>query len=196
MRAPITIWIGALVATGCIFDNSGANNNNSNNNNQHGFGAPTVELTVDGVHLGPARADGSAAASLADTRDGLGTVVQSTFTVSASSSAAGADCGFTVQRYAPSGTTPIVAIAYQLATPTSDTTGDGTVAVTGTVRADGQGHSWACGGSDCDGAVLALDYLAADHVEGSLSAALATSDGSSASQIVCAFYLPMAGYTP
>ena len=51
-----------------------------------------------------------------------------------------------------------------------------------------------CAGTDCDGAVLYLNDLAQDHVQGSLSATM--QNAGVAASVICSFYVPMRAYVP
>jgi hypothetical protein len=159
----------------------------------YGFGAPTLEVTVNGVHFGPAAPDPGSAADLNTVHDALGASSGSTFSFNAS--AAGAACAGTLQRFG-AGAAPIVAAAYQLAAAAGDATPDGTVAPVGAQRAVVSAGAWQCAGSLCDGGVFSLTYLNADHVEGFLSAGMQSESGGPAAEVVCSFYLPMRTYLP
>ena len=83
-----------------------------------------------------------------------------------------------------------------IATPRNARTEDGTVAPIGGESVSVPEGVWQCTGSTCDGAVLSLSVLAADHVEGLLTGTLEHSGGMGEASVVCAFYLPMRTYLP
>jgi hypothetical protein len=165
----------------------------SGSTGSYGFGTPTLEVTVNGVHFGPAAPNPGSAADLNTMRDALGASSGSTFSFSAS--AAGATCAGALQRFGM-GAAPIVAAGYQLAAAAGDATPDGTVAPVGAQRATVSAGAWQCSGSLCDGGVLSLTHLDADHVEGFFSAGMQSETGGPAADVVCSFYLPMRTYAP
>src|SRR5436305_1118358 len=66
----------------------------------YGYGSPTLELTVNGIHLGPSAADAASGASFVTQRDQTtGTPQQSTLSISVSSAATGASCSLDFVRY-------------------------------------------------------------------------------------------------
>src|SRR4030095_6416627 len=65
-----------------------------------GFTSPTLEVTVNGVHLGPAAPDPGSSASLVNTRDpGSNRITDSQFHVSATSQVGGGGCQLAFDRF-------------------------------------------------------------------------------------------------
>jgi hypothetical protein len=162
----------------------------------YGFGGPTVEITVDGQHLGPAAPDPGAGASLVDTRDpASGAVTDSRFAATVASSSAGATCQLSFDRFGD-GIPPIGVGYYQLSAEGATATADGTVAPVGGERLIGPADSWSCSGSACDGALLGITAIDAAHVEGYFSGTLASDRGGPTADVVCSFYLAMTTFSP
>lgn len=180
-----------LTCLGCgFFDNWPTSDGGSAGG--QGYGKPTLEVTVGGVHFGPATPGGGSAASLVNTRDEqTGRIVDSVFRVAASAPSVGATCSLNAQRFGD-GVAPIRQGSFQF----MDNGGrqDGTI-----VPVEGESvvipeGSWMCTGAECGSLVLLT--LDETHVEGYLSGAFQrASDGSWAS-VVCSFYLPWGTYSP
>jgi hypothetical protein len=193
MRVLLLPVLAALVA-GCNFPFGTDGGTSSGPPPANGFGKPTVEVTIDSAHFGPATPDPGAVASLVDSLDSSGRVITSTFRVAASTG--GAACSIAVQRFGNDGVAPIGALPYLIGAPGDTGTADGMVApVEGEAVSAPQG-SFNCTGNACNGVGFDIRYLAADHVEGWLSGTFASNDGSSASQITCSFWLPFTSYSP
>jgi hypothetical protein len=157
------------------------------------FGKPTLEVTIGGVHAGPAAPDASSGARLRTVRDSLGRATQSTLTIAASSTAAGASCAIAVGRYGMD-VLPVSVGAWELKSQTLSGSADGTVAPIGAPTASSALGSFACSGNACDGAVLQIVWLDANHIEGFFLGALG--NGAGVTEVVCSFYLPTLEYAP
>jgi hypothetical protein len=185
----------ALLALGCAacFPSGGG----SNPGGPVGFGAPMLEVTIDGNRLGPATPDPGSTASLVDTHDQLGQVATSDWTLLAASTAAGATCDLRLQRYGNSAAiAPFAVGMFQITDPGPSGTADGTATPLGGERVIGPGDSWECAGSSCNGAVLVIQAMDSLHVEGYFSGTLASDSGGPPADIVCSFYVQYASYAP
>src|SRR5947209_12095608 len=74
-------------------------NGHATGSGQVGYGAPTIEVTVDGVHLGPTAPDPGSSATLVDTRDQFAQITDSQLHVFAGSSVAGATCQLAFEQF-------------------------------------------------------------------------------------------------
>ncbi len=186
-------WIAAALLLPACFPPGGG----TTTGGQVGFGGPMLEVTIDGNRLGPALPDPGSTANLVDTRDQLGQIATSDWSLLAASSVAGATCNLHLQRYGNG-----VAIApfgpgmFLIADPGPDGTADGTATPLGGERVIGPGDSWACAGSSCDGGVLVIQGMDSLHVEGYFSATLASDSGGPPADVVCSFYVQYASYAP
>lgn len=190
------VVLSALLCCGCALFGNGSSSSADGGSPTGGFGfsGPTLELTVNGMHIGPS-ALSSGAADLSSERDvTTGVLTQSTLRVSAAS-AAGAGCALVFQTFGERAGAFHVG-AFQVATPTATGTPDGTVAANPGESVSAGGSSLTCAGSDCDGAVLQLTALAADHVEGSFSGNLLDPGGQGAGAVVCSFWVPTRTFQP
>src|SRR5689334_2064707 len=131
--------------------------------------SPTLEITVSGIHLGPAATDPGSGASLSDQHDpSTGRVTDSQLHITATSTAAGGSCQLAFDRFGD-GISPIAAGAFQLDSSGLGGSGNGTVAPIAGERVVGPADSWSCTGSSCDGMVLALSALDSTHASGYLA---------------------------
>lgn len=189
-----------LVLGACLFQfptsDAGTGDGGARGDAGYGYGRPTLELTINGVHFGPSAPDSSSGASYVVTRDSrTGRVTGSTFRVVASSSATGATCELTAQRTGD-GIAPIGVGSYSVASSSLGPTRDGTVApIAGEAVAVPQG-AWQCTGSRCDGAVFSLIGLDARHAEGFFAGVMQNTRGAPDAQVVCSFHVPMAAFQP
>jgi hypothetical protein len=183
------VWVAVVGHAGC-FPRGAA----SADAGAYGFGGPTLELTINGLHFGPSAPDPGSSAQLSTARDPVtGRVTQSTLRVHAQSAQSGADCELVADRFGD-GIAPIAVGVYHVAPPLGVATPDGTVSpVAGEGVAVPQG-SWRCGA--CDGVVFGIRALAPDHVEGYLSGTLENSGGAPNADVICSFYVPMSAYQP
>src|SRR5438067_13067801 len=111
-----------------------------------GFGGPALEVTIDGVHLGPAAPDPGSSATLADTKDQFAQIVDSQLHVLAASSQAGATCQLQFEQFGDR-VGGIHVGGYQLAAAVGNATPDGTVTPIGGERVVAPGDSFQCAGS-------------------------------------------------
>ncbi|HZS37027.1 MAG TPA: hypothetical protein VFF06_09375 [Polyangia bacterium] len=160
-----------------------------------GFSGPTLEVTVDGTHLGPGLPDPGSSASLADTRDQFAQITDSQFRVFAGSTQAGATCQLSFEQFGEN-VAGIHAGGYQLATVAGAGTADGTVTPIGGERVLTPGDSYQCAGSTCDGGSLVISALDSLHVEGYFTGTLSSDSGAAPADVVCSFYVQMGSYAP
>jgi len=158
-----------------------------------GLGSPSLEVTVDGVHVGPAPATSAAFADLTITRDAGGRVVSTDLTIHPV--AANASCDLHFNRFGTS-VLPFAAGATPLQAPVGASTADGTSAPVGALTVVAGNLTLQCFGSDCNGSVLSISVLDAAHIEGYLSGTLADPSDGQASSAVCTFYVPWRTYSP
>jgi hypothetical protein len=190
MERLVTRLALALLLGGCFPDDPNA----TYDAGPVGFAGPTLELTVNGVHFGPSTPDSSSGAALVTTRDQTtGVASQSTLTINVSSAATGASCSLGFARYGD-GVNPFHAAGYTVSSASAlGATPDGEAQpIAGEAVGTPQGNA-SCNGTDCDGAVLNLNDLTPDHVQGSLSGTM-QNNGVSAS-VVCSFYIPTRAFS-
>jgi hypothetical protein len=149
------------------------------------FTAPTLELTVSGVHFGPAAPDSGSSASLVTTRDTLGNVSGSSFRLNATLTSAGAGCSFAFDTYGSA----ITVGQYTISSQATGTTPSGIVYATGSQRVQTPGGGAACSGSDCDGGAFVISAVDATHVYGYVQATMNADSGAGQASIVCTFYV-------
>lgn len=204
MRSPVATRSSAplvaalvLLLGGCEYFNQPVPESDGGSQG-YGYGKPTLAVTVNGVHFGPATPDPSSAASLVDSRDSVGRVTSSSFRVQASAGSVGAACSLNVQRSGGSfgGEVDPIGVGSFLLSSASGAEGFGTLKpIEGEVVSTPQG-TWSCTGAACNNAGFVLTHLDADHAEGYLSGTFASSVGGPPAQVVCSFYLPLSTYQP
>ncbi len=193
---PIALHLGgallAVLCTGadCFPSNSSGDGGGGG---YVGLGAPAVELTVDGTHVGPYAASPDARADLVTSRNPLGQVLSSELIIHAS--AGPAACDMHLSRFG-TGVLPFGAGAYRVMAAVGSSTPDGTASPLGGMSATAGQLKLACNGSDCDTAVLANTIVDAAHLEGYLTATMYDYTDGQASSIVCSYYLPWGTYQP
>jgi len=194
MRTRFFVWVLVGLVPGCGLFNQSGSDGGASGGGAVGFGAPTLELTIDGTQFGPSIPDVGSGADITSTVDPTtGSVSDTVLRIATSSAATGAACNFSLERFGE-GLPPWRAAGYSIAAGGFGATADGQAApVAGEAVSVPQG-SWSCSGSTCEGAVLVLSYLAADHIEGYLSGNFDSATGAGASSVVCAFYLPVHTY--
>ena len=189
LRALLTAAASILLATACTLNPP--SNTPPDPNRQVGFGKPTIEVTVNGVHFGPATPDSGSRASLVNVKDAAtGRIQQSIFRLTAGASSVGALCVLSATRTGD-GVAPITTgPGYVFA----ETGAEGTVA-----PIEGEGIQipqgvLQCSGSSCNGSGLQLTTIDAQHAEGFFSGVLTASGGTG--NTVCSFYVPVSDYRP
>jgi len=162
-----------------------------------GFGQPTLEVTVGGMHYGPAAPDPGSGVDLSTARDQAGQITSSSLTITASSTAANASCSLGFQRFGQN-LAPFRGggAVYRLSAASLDNTPDGVVAPAASEFVDAQSLVLQCSGSACDGSGLLLTTLAPDHVEGTFNGTLTDNAGRGAAEVFCSFFLPTRSFNP
>ena len=155
------------------------------------FSAPTLEVTVSGVHFGPAAPDPGSYVDLVTTRDGSGTPTGSSFRLSATVGSAG--CGLTFDTF---GGSVIRAGQYTVASMQGGSTLDVTVyPTTGERIATPEGGA-GCSGSACDHAAFVLSAVDATHITGYFMGTVTSDSGLGDADVICSFWLTPRTYTP
>lgn len=187
----VALALGVLLGGGCF--PTGSDGGDGGSGGQYGFSAPTLELTVGGVHFGPAAPDPGAAADLVTTRDAItGRITGSSFRLAASIGSAG--CQLAFDRYGDG--TAIGVGQYAVQSMQGASTINGTVyPTTGERIATPEGGA-GCSGSGCDGAAFVLTAVDAMHAVGYFSGTVQADSGAGQAAIVCSFYVPMRTYQP
>ena len=181
---------------GCIFPPAGSDGGGGDAGTQYGFGKPTLEVTISGVHFGPSAPDPGSRADLVTNRDSFtGRASDTTLRVSASSSASGASCAIAVHR-AGDDVAPLGPGGYQVVGGSLGATPDGAVAVVGGAAVAVPQGTWQCSGTQCGGGVLVITALDAAHAEGYLADTFASAADGSYARVVCSFYVPTGTFAP
>ena len=184
------VWI-AIFCGGCFptGDSSGSDGGSSG-----AFSAPTLELTVSGVHFGPTAPDPGAFVDLVtDARRQRQAATMSSFSLSASIGTAGCTLSFDTF----GGATPIGVGQYTVQSMQGGATLDGTVyPTTGERIATPEGGA-GCSGSGCDGAAFVLSSaIDATHASGYFQGTVSADSGAGEADVVCSFWLTTRTYTP
>ncbi|MSP62263.1 MAG: hypothetical protein EXR72_18420 [Myxococcales bacterium] len=162
----------------------------------HGFGKPTVEVTVAGKHFGPSVPDPGSRADLITTRDSVTRrVTGSSFGVIAASAQSGASCSIGVKRSGDD-VAPVGVGGWQLVAASFGRTADGTVVPLSDESASTPQGTWRCSGAQCNGAAFVITELDSAHAEGYLAGRFASVAGGGYADVVCAFWVPMGTYQP
>ena len=156
-----------------------------------GFTAPTLELTVSGVHFGPQAPDPGAFVDLVTTRDATDAPVSSTFRMSASIGTAGCTLSFDTF-----GGGVIGVGQYTVESMQGAATLDGTVYPTTAERIATPEGGAGCTGSDCDGSGFSITAADSAHISGFYSGTVTADDGAGTADIICTFWLTPTTYTP
>jgi hypothetical protein len=161
-------------------------------------GSQTIEVTVDGTHVGPYAIDSSSYADLATSRDDAGQIVTTNLTihaVSAAGSNPAAQCDLQFNRFGQN-TIGFAAGVTTLEAPTGDATTQGTTAPVGALSVVAGALTLQCNGSDCNGGILSITLMDTLHIEGFVSGMFADPTDGQASSTVCTFYAPWRSYAP
>jgi hypothetical protein len=156
------------------------------------FTAPTLELTISGVHFGPTAPDPGAFVDLVTTRDGGGKPTMSSFSLSAAIGNAG--CSFSFDTFG--GASAIGVGQYTVQSMQGGSTLDGTVYPTTAERVATPEGGAGCTGSSCDGAAFVLSALDARHASGYFMGTVSADSGAGDADVVCSFWLTTRTYTP
>lgn len=183
------VWI-AIFCGGCF--PTGATGG-SDGGTVVGFSAPTLEVTVAGVHFGPAAPDPGSFVDLVTVRDGGGKPTQSSFRMFAA--VGGASCSLAFDTFGPN-SYAIGAGQYTVQSMQGGSTLSGTVYPTNAEAFATPAGSASCTGSICDGSAFVLSAIDATHATGYFSGTAAASDGSTYVDVVCSFWVTTRTYMP
>lgn len=160
-----------------------------------GFGQATLQVTVNGVHFGPAAPDNGSAAALVNAYNQAGRIYQSRFQLQAQSTAAKAACAIDIQRVGD-GVSSIGAGPWIVGAGAGARTADGEVdPVTGLGIQIPQG-TWQCVGAACEGGAFVLRALDDKHAEGYVQGVYQNFQSGTAANVVCSFWVPVVRYEP
>jgi hypothetical protein len=185
----------STVAMGAIFSCTGCwptDAPSSDDGGVVGYAAPTLELTVNGVHFGPGAPDPGAYADLVVMRDGNGMPAGGSFRLGASLGNAG--CALAFDRFGR-GTTLGVG-QYTVQSMQGAFTLDGTVYPTTAERVSTPEGGAGCTGTQCDNAAFVLSAVDAKHATGYFRGTVTADSGAGEAEVVCSFWVPMRTYTP
>jgi hypothetical protein len=159
----------------------------------YGYSGPTLELTVNGVHFGPAAPDPGAAADLVTTRDATtGRVTGASFRMTATLGTAG--CALAFDRFGDGATLGVGQYTVQSMQGTS--TSNGTVYPTTAQRIATPEGGAGCTGSGCDGAGFVLNAIDATHATGYFRGTVQADSGAGEASVVCSFWVTTGTYQP
>ena len=184
------LLLGNLMGSDCF--PTGTSDGGSTGTGYVGLGAPGVEVTVDGQHVGPSSATSAAFADLTSSVDQFGALNTADLLIHATGGIA--TCDLHVQKFGAR-VSQFSAAAYQLVTPTSNATADGTASPVGSVGVTAGGLTLQCNGSDCAG-LLTINVLDAGHLEGYFTGTMTDPSDGQSSSVVCTFYVPWRKYAP
>jgi hypothetical protein len=183
-----TLVAGVIFSAGCF--PTGSSNSDGGS---VGYSGPTLEVTVNGVHFGPAAPDSGAAASLTSTHDpATGRSTGASFRLNATIGSAG--CMLAFDRFGDGAT--LGAGQYQVASQQGSATLDGTVYPTTAERFSTPEGGAGCSGSGCDGALFVLGALDATHATGYFMGNIIADSGAGQASVVCSFWIPTRTYQP
>jgi hypothetical protein len=182
-----TISIGLIFCVGCFPTSS----TNSDGGSDGAFTGPTLEVTVSGVHFGPAAPDPGGFVDLTTTHDANGAATASSFRMSASVGSAGCTLDFDTF-----GGGHIGVGQYTVQSMQGAQTLDGTVyPTTGERIATPEGGA-GCSGTACDNAAFVLSAADANHVVGYFMGTVTADSGAGQADVVCSFWLKPTSYVP
>jgi hypothetical protein len=186
----VTAALAATFSSGCF--PTGAATSDGGTGGSGAFAAPTLELTISGVHFGPMAPDPGASVSLVTTRDDNGQPTQSSFRLSASIGTAGCTLAFDTF-----GGSPAIGVGqFTVTAEQGSSTLDGTVyPTTGELIQTPEGGA-SCSGSDCDGAAFVLSAIDTTHASGYFQGTVNSDSGLGPADVVCSFWLPTTTFSP
>jgi len=155
---------------------------------------PSLEITVDGTHVGPYTLSGNNA-SLVDTKDSFGQLAQSVITLQLSATGGGITEGWVIQveRFG-SNLVPFGANPYTIEEDTGATP-DRTATLPGLTTITAGNLTLQCGSADCQG-LFVIDVIDAAHIEGYFTATMTNPQDGQQSSVVVTFYAPWTTYSP
>jgi hypothetical protein len=154
---------------------------------------PQLEITVDGVHVGPLALEAGSYANFIDSVGGIGESSDSDLTIYAVTSESSfalhvSVFGADVQ--------PIHAASYAIETALGTQTDDGAVSLSGVPTVTAGQVTLECDDGTCGGAALTITELDSTQVAGYLSATMANTSDGSESIVVTTFVVPWQTYSP
>jgi hypothetical protein len=183
------IVLAVLLLGGCFPAGSG----NGDGGGSVGYSGPTLEVTINGVHFGPAAPSAGAFVDLVATHDPLtGSSTGASFRLGASVGAAG--CQLAFDRYGDGVT--LGTGQYTVTSQQGATTPDGTVYATTAERFSTPAGGAGCSGSGCDGAAFVLSALDGTHATGYFMGNIVADSGAGEASVVCSFWIPTRTYQP
>jgi hypothetical protein len=157
------------------------------------FTAPTLEVTVSGVHFGPMTPDAGGYVDVVTTRDGGGKPTAASFRLSASIGQTG--CNLALDRFG--GDNPTIGVGqYLVESMQGASTLDGTVYPTTAQRISTTEGGAGCTGTGCDGAAFVLSALDAQHAAGYFMGNVVADSGAGGASVICTFWLKTRTYSP
>jgi hypothetical protein len=154
---------------------------------------PQLEVTVDGVHVGPDALVTGAYADYEDVAGAVGESSASTVTIHAVTSESSFDFAISVFG---TGVVPIHATSYALETALDTGTDNGAASLADTPTLTAGGLTLECDDGSCGGGVVTITALDTAHVAGYLSATMANPQNGQESMVVVSFYVPWQTYNP
>ena len=154
---------------------------------------PQLEVTVDGVHVGPLALEAGSYANFVDSAGSFGTGITSDLTVYAVTSETA--FAFHVSVFGTS-VDPIHAATYQLETSLGSQTDDNAVSLSGVPTVTAGQLTLQCDDGTCGGGVLTLTELDSTQVAGFLSGTMVNPSDGSESAVVITFAVPWQTYSP
>jgi hypothetical protein len=190
-RVLAIVCLSGCLLGGCFDDTGGTTSGGTTS--AGGFGVPTLEATVGGVHSGPSAPDNGSYVDLVNEYDSNGQLSRSTLQIVASSATANASCSLAADRYGTFVTSFGVG-QYMLSGASTNGTDSGIAEALGSPTVTTAQGSFSCSGSDCDSVLVNLSWIDAGHTEGFFSGTLLSTGGSA--DVVCSFYLPTRTFSP
>jgi hypothetical protein len=185
-----TLGVGAILLAGCFPTGTASTDGGTA---PVGFTAPTLELTVNGVHFGPGAPDPGAYADLVTMHDATtGRAMGASFRLNVNLGSAG--CALAFDRYGDGAVLP--AGQYRVVSMQGSATLDGTVYPTQAERITTPAGGAGCTGSDCDGSVLVLSAMDATHTVGYFQGTVTADSGAGQAAVVCSFWVKTRTYQP
>jgi hypothetical protein len=196
-RALHTFAIAASVflcmGSSCLDDVLGTNTGSDGGTPATVLDGPQIEVTVDGVHVGPEVLSAGSYADFVDTAGSFGDASNSALTLHAVS----ADTAFNLAIVVfGEGIQPIHAASYALETALGSATDNGAASLNGAPVVTAGQLTLECDDGTCGGGVLTITAMDTAHVEGYLSATMANPSDGAESMVVVTFYIPWQTYSP
>jgi hypothetical protein len=180
------------MGSSCLDDVLGTNTGTDGGTPVTVLSGPQLEVTVDGVHVGPEVLSAGSYADFVDTAASFG---NSSSTLSIHAVTTDASFVFAVDVFGDS-IQPIHAASYALETSTGSATDNGSASLDGAPQVTAGQLTLECDDGTCGGGVLTITVMDTAHVEGYLSATMANPSDGQESMVVVTFYVPWQTYSP